>query len=146
MAHPFPTRKRMKVWAERMEKLAGIDVVDTFYEIPRKDIKDIDEGKKSKYNTDYEHLVEADLSIIRECDGVLAYLDGSTSIGTHMEIVYAYEAGLPVYIIVEGLAEKMFRDEAGYYHPWIEYHATNIFKSLRETERWLKRQSKKQTK
>lgn len=146
LAHPFPTRVRMREWAEKVEKLAGVQLFCPFYKITRKDIDDIDDGKRSKYNTSCDRLVSRDLTALRTCDGVLTYIDGSTSIGTHMEIVYAYEAGLPVYVIVEGLGEKMFRDSAGYYHPWIRYHATKIFRNLKETERWLKKMGSKQSK
>ncbi len=134
LAHPWPTRKRIREWQKKIEARTGVTFVNPFYDLDNEDMVAVDSGKQGKYDTDPKKIVEGDLKAMRKCDGILAIVDGSLSYGTIMEIVYAYRFGLPVYLMVSNKHEK---------HQWFRYHATEIFLTLERFARWLKKEMKK---
>lgn len=91
----------------------------------------------SKYNVPAEHLeimpgttgdgettvgvdeiVESDKSMLRECDAVFVGYSDVQSVGTPMEVMWAYERDIPVCLWV--------RDETPYdeLSPWYRYHVS----------------------
>ncbi len=67
-------------------------------------------------------IVELDKKDIRSSSFVLVYFI-RPSVGTSMEILYAYEQEIPVYVVNE------FKKELS---PWMLYHASYIFNTLEE--------------
>lgn len=141
LAHPFPTRKRMRQWELRTEHRTGVELLNPFYDGHGEEVmKKIDSGQMTHH--DYSKfltpkmIVEQDLKAIKSCEGVVAYVDGSASIGTFMEIWLASQQyKLPVYIIIESRYGKE--------HPWLVYCATQTFDTLTSFTRWLGKQAKK---
>ena len=130
-AHPFDSRHLHMEWKIAFQKI-GINLVDPFYDLTRVDVEEIDSGRADRYEKlDPTKLVERDLDAIRKSDGVIALVDGSLSYGTIKEIVYAYGIGhhqttyrqFPVYLIVTNGHHE---------HPWLEFHATDLFVSLEQ--------------
>lgn len=122
LAHPFDTRHWVRKWEPLFEKGTGIELVNPFYDLTRDDIDPIDSGRADRY----EHLiasdiVERDVECIKACDFVVAFVTGDLSYGTIMEIVYAYQYSIPVYIICTNKHEA---------HPWLVYHARQVFTSI----------------
>ena len=139
IAHPFDTRHDIEIWQHRTE-IEGIEFLNPFYDIERKDMEDVDQNNitrhdisTGKYLVDPEKIVSQDLNALTNCDAIMAYISGHTTIGTHMEMAYAHMYGIPVHTIA--LQHK--------YHPWIQYHSTTIFDSLCEYEDYLKVNSEK---
>ena len=110
----------------------GIDFINPFYD---KDIENptlVDEGKMDVYEymkqLDPVTIVERDIECIYESMGVIAFVTDSISYGTIMEIVYAYNNSVPVYMMVTNGYEE---------HPWLKYHATEIFTLFSDLEEFL---------
>ena len=66
-------------------------------------------------------LVEEDKIAIELCDVVLVNFT-SKSMGTAMEMLYAYERGKRVIVVSEEFTED----------PWLVYHSHNIFRTMDE--------------
>jgi len=66
-------------------------------------------------------IVENDKKLIKQCDIVVAYVEKSTP-GTMMEIIYAYENNIPVYLIT---TKNKIRSSH-----WIKYHSIVMFKNI----------------
>ncbi len=121
LAHPFDTRNSIRIWQPKFEKATGIKLVNPFYDLERTDVIEIDEHRAARYEKlDPVKLVERDLAAILDAVFVVAFVTGALSYGTIQEIVYAYLAGKPVFIIVTNGHEN---------HPWLVYHATKVFTS-----------------
>ncbi len=65
-------------------------------------------------------IVENDKSDIVGCSGVLVFFD-KPSVGTSMEVLFAYERGIPVYVV--NASDKPLS-------PWLIYHAVAIHQTL----------------
>ena len=74
-----------------------------------------------------EKIVRGDKQSILESDIVIAYTP-FPSVGTSMEILFAYERNRKVYVVTE-------RENLS---PWIIYHATKIFRSFGGLVEWLR--------
>ncbi len=127
LANPFPSRKEVRAWELSTEEITGIELLNPFYDVERSDVVEIDAGRQAKYNIDPTEIVTGDLRAILSCDGIVAIINGSLSYGTIMEIVYAHSFGKNVYIICTNGHEK---------HPWLRYHAREIFTSLDQFVEW----------
>lgn len=67
-------------------------------------------------------IVEQDKADINRCGAVLVYFD-RPSVGTSMEILYAWQLGIPIVVVnVSGRPLS----------PWMTYHATVIASTLDE--------------
>lgn len=65
-------------------------------------------------------IVEQDKADIRASSGVLVYYD-RPSVGTSMEVLYAWACGIPVFVIdATGVGGRL--------SPWLVYHATGVFR------------------
>jgi len=130
LAHPFASRFTIRPWELVVENKFDIHLFNPFYDAPdRTDVEAIDAGKKHRYDVNPAELVENDLDILtNRCDGLVGVIDGSTSYGTIMEIAWAHNCEMPVFLIVTNGEEA---------HPWLVYHATQIFTSFTDFEKWL---------
>lgn len=131
LAHAIGMRHWVREWELKLEEDTQIDFINPFYDgYEREDIDLIDKGKKDRYQVTPETIVEGDLKCIAESDSILAIADAKVwSVGTFMEIVYAYLKGIDIYVI--GL-------RGAHQHPWIKYHANKIFTSVEEAEEYFK--------
>ena len=130
LANPFISRKKTREWELEFEKVTDVKLINPFYDVERTDILDIDAGRKDRYSVDPDTIVNHDVGLIKKSDGVMAIVDGSTSIGTPMEMVYAYIDSKKVYLIVTNGEED---------HPWLKYHACRIFTSYEEAINYFNR-------
>jgi nucleoside 2-deoxyribosyltransferase len=78
---------------------------------------------RGKEDAHVREIVEDDKSDIDQCDYLLMFCP-KPSAGTSMEIIYGWEKGKRVWVVVpEGIAIS----------PWVRYHATEgVFRSMRE--------------
>ena len=83
------------------------------------DIRYIDPMKRDyrgKEHEDYREIVDLDKRDIRGCDAVVV-MYVKPSVGTSMEVFFAWTLGIPVIVI----------DESGKpISPWLRYHATAV--------------------
>jgi len=134
LAHPFDNRKELREWELGFEKRTGINLVNPFYDTERKDVEIIDLGIVGRYEKLIpKEIVERDLDIIKNCNGVVGFITGSISYGTIMEITYNYlllslHGTHPNYLIITNGHEN---------HPWLKHHATKIFTSKEDFETWI---------
>jgi nucleoside 2-deoxyribosyltransferase len=132
LAHPFNSREKIREWELHLSGTFPVNFTNPFYS--KQAIEEFQEGDVSS-NEYYERLkhpseiVENDINLINNSDGIIAIVDGSLSYGTIMEIVYAYKSGKPVYLIITNGHHK---------HLWFTYHATKIFTSFKEFEEFMK--------
>lgn len=68
-----------------------------------------------------QRIVKVDKAMILQCDALIAYINKPT-FGTIMEIMFAYEHNIPVYLINEN---KQFINDF-----WLFYHCKEIFTSI----------------
>lgn len=140
LAHNFNIRKQMRKWELKIEGKYNINLDNPFYDHDRNDIKSLDKleddspeqvkfFKERNTLTMVDSIVEGDLELIRKSDGIVTQIK-SPSIGTSMEIFFAARIlRIPVYIITKKHAN----------HPWIKKHATMIFSSMDEFEKFLEK-------
>jgi len=138
LAHNFESRKAARKWELKIEGKLNIKLDNPFYDNPEraKDMETIDSlrdgspEQKAYMATRNDHsIVEDDLDKIRKSDGILAIAE-TTRIGTPMEIFFASRIlRIPVYVITK----KYNR------HPWIRQHATAIFSSRTEFEKFAEK-------
>jgi len=136
LAHPFDSRREMREWELGFEKRTGIQIINPFYDEVREEIIVADneyidmsrEEREKLVLSKYKEIVEKDLEKVRRSDGIIAIINDKKSIGTLQEMVYAFLAKKPVYVMAFNSAN----------HPWVKYHATEIFTDLNHLEEYLK--------
>ena len=145
MAHPFGDRARIRELELAFEaKYPTVELVNPFYDVAnRPEIKEMDKNGADSTERSFQidilqrklgdgyanTVVERDLAAIDDCDAVLAFVTGTYSIGTFMEIHYAAEHYKLVYIIIEHESERG--------HPWLQYFSTKCFGSFAEFEAYF---------
>ncbi|MFH0987233.1 MAG: nucleoside 2-deoxyribosyltransferase [Candidatus Micrarchaeota archaeon] len=72
-----------------------------------------------------KQVVEVEKEQIKNSDAFVSVVKEPTP-GTMMEIVFAYENGVPVYLLMSGAHDRIKES------PWIKYHAKEIFESEQE--------------
>ena len=104
-------------WREEAKvKLDGFEVIDP-----------MERDYRGVTNENHKNIVEDDKALIDTCDALLVnHL--KPSVGTSMEILYAWERDKKVYLICED----------GEVSPWLLYHATKIFKSQLDALEYIK--------
>lgn len=75
---------------------------------------------RGKEDESVADIVEGDKADIGSCRAVVAYCP-KPSVGTSMEVLYAFERGIPVHVVVPDGAPVS---------PWLRYHATTVSDSL----------------
>ena len=129
LAHPFDARFEMRKWELATEVKYDIEIINPFYDITREDVDVIDSGIAGRYERlNPQELVNRDLEAIYSCDELLAIVNGCLSYGTLMEIVYARLCDKDISIVCTNGHEK---------HPWLQYHADEVYTSLEEYEQTL---------
>jgi nucleoside 2-deoxyribosyltransferase len=101
--------KEASTWRERVKKNKGFDFVDPM----RRDYRGIEDGN-------VKEIVELDKQDILSCDAILVMYK-KPSVGTSMEIYFAWSLHIPVIVINES---------NGSISPWLQYHATEIFDNV----------------
>lgn len=115
------TDAECKDWRERMkEELTDIDFLDPM----RRDYRA--PGADQEF---FIQIVENDKQDIDDSDVILVYHD-RPSVGTSMEVLYAFENGK--YVLTVGCTGKPLS-------PWILYHSTKIVDTLEEAIEELKK-------
>lgn len=79
---------------------------------------------RGRETEDYREIVDLDKRDIRNADVVLVNYD-KPSVGTSMEIMYAWERGIPIIVWIR-------TDER--VSPWLRYHSTAFVSSLADVE------------
>ncbi len=128
LAHPLVSRHAVRKWEQGIEKRTSIQLLNPFYDVYRPDIEDLDAGVPNPRIKPPEEVVPDDLALIERTEGLVAIIDGSSSIGTYQEMVYAYLWNKPIYSIVTSGKED---------HSWLVYHSTKIFTSKEAFEEWI---------
>lgn len=77
----------------------------------------------------YKEIVLQDKVDI-DCSGCLLVYYDKPSVGTSMEIIYAYERRKPIYLVDASEGGKPLS-------PWLLFHATRIFRNLPEAVNFL---------
>ena len=113
-------------WRDDIKEMFGaeFDFRDPLskYNVPAEDLEIVPGLSDSDDETTvgvYE-IVEGDKQLLEESDGVLVGFSHVHSIGTPMEVMWAYERDYPVAL---WLRDDTRRDELS---PWYRYHATSI--------------------
>jgi len=75
----------------------------------------------------YNEIVELDKTDIKECDCLLVNYD-KPSVGTSMEVFYAWELCIPVFVVAK--PETIVS-------PWLKYHSTKFFTSFEDAFKHL---------
>lgn len=134
IAHPEWTSKGIREWHQKID-IPNLELVNPFLQ-PGEDISKLEAGQVSAVNyhknLDAEMIVERDVDLIAQCDGVLAIVSPWDSYGTHMEMVYADILKKPIYAVVLRERDK--------YHPWIIEHSKKIFTSKTQFKKWAEKQ------
>lgn len=100
-------------WRGRAKALlaeAGVNALDPM----RRDYRGMED-------TNVREIVELDKQDIDKCSALLVYYD-KPSVGTAMEIFYAFERGKKVLVFTEAKTIS----------PWLRFHATGIFETMEE--------------
>lgn len=132
IAHPFDSRYGIKDWINELEKNdKKILFINPFF--PKRDTekynvnsKSCDEYYKMLNN---KEIVEGDLKLIAQCDGVICIIDGAKSYGTIQEMVYAFILRKKIFTICTN---------GNHNHPWLSYHSDKVFTSFKEFEEFIK--------
>ena len=128
LAHPLKSRKYIREWELKFEEKFSIELLNPFYDLGGLETeitKQRDEGKEVNFPEGYfNKLVQRDLTAVLNSDFVVAFVDGSSSYGTIMEICYAHMFGKAVFIIATAEYAKG--------HEWLLYHSTTMFNSIEE--------------
>jgi nucleoside 2-deoxyribosyltransferase len=77
---------------------------------------------RGKEAESFREIVELDKIDVASCDVVLVYFD-KPSVGTSMEMLYAWERGKRIVLVDRSAAPLS---------PWLRYHSHAVFKSLDE--------------
>lgn len=108
-----------------------VKTVNPFYHedgSPKPEIAQLDAGEAVTISD--AEIVAVDMKLIRESDGILAYMK-SYSLGSPMELFYAHEIlGKPVYVICPNVSMRT--------HPWLRYCTNKIFNNHKEFIAWAK--------
>lgn len=98
-----------KTWREWFKRESELSLIADFVDPMKRDYR----GRESN---DYREIVELDKRDIRGCDAIIV-MYVAPSVGTSMEVFYAWHIGIPVVVI----------DESGKpLSPWMRYHATAV--------------------
>jgi len=143
LAHPILDRREVRDWELGFEKFfTDIDLFNPFYDShdsgEERAVQALDNSNATIYY-DWEFskkIVTRDLNAVRRTEGTIAFLGGHSTIGTIMEICYAWNWGKPVFVIApQTTGDKSF--PLGN-HPWIQYHSTRTFDSFNKFEDFIK--------
>lgn len=135
--NPTADRHKARKVLLRIIKETNLRLINPFYDEqgnPTEEVRMLDRGLKPKVST--PEIVAADLKLIHDCQGVIAWITNRTCWGSIQECCIAYrEFKLPVYIIWDegsrGTCEHCKGanpNTPGY--PWAVDHCTQTFGTL----------------
>ena len=123
LAGPVAHTENANSWRTGIKKSHGdeYEFLDPLnkYDVPTDDLEVVDD-----YVTDdptkvaVDEIVENDKEMIERCDGVLVGYEPVRSVGTPMEVMFAYARNIPVTIWKQYGEQKL--------SPWYRYHAEEI--------------------
>jgi len=127
LAHPFDVRFKIREWELEFEKKTGVELLNPFFDgSDNVGVENVNTGRQERYeNIDADELIERDIEHIKNCEGVIAIVDGSLSYGTIQEMVYAKIHGKLVIAAVLNGHEN---------HPWLRHHSNIIVNDLNKVE------------
>lgn len=82
---------------------------------------------RGKEGNSYREIVDLDKIDVRSCDIILANCP-TPSVGTSMEVFYAWTLGKPVVAVVP---------TGGKVSPWLRYHTTKVCETMRDAIEWI---------
>jgi len=135
LANPRKSIKKIRKWQLKMIKKYNLSIINPFFEGQYTD-KTIQNKFKNKIKLEpYEHLIiiNNDINNIKNSNGVIAIVNGKTSYGTIMEMVYAALFKKNVYLICTN---------GNINHSWLFIHSLIQFKSFNEFETYVKQTKK----
>ena len=109
------------VWREQAKTLLG---ADNCLDPMRRDYR----GREQAC---VDEIVELDKVDVDGADFLLVYFD-KPSVGTSMEVLYAWERGIPV--IVVNQSDRPLS-------PWLIYHSTEVVDSVAAAVEWIQRRA-----
>jgi len=124
LAHSLDIRNKVRYYQEKIEKELNLCLFNPFYDSDRNDIEDIDNGDISRWELSYEQcedIVKEDKENLRKCEGYLGIIE-EPSIGTVLEMGYAYSLGKEVVVISDLYVN----------HPWVKIYADRKYKNVEE--------------
>ena len=134
LAHQLIHRHKVRVIQKNIEFYYGLTLINPFYDTQRQDIKEIDNGKQTRFDIEIQRckeIVLSDLFSIKNCDGVVCIIYDREVLGSYMEIFYAWnDCEIPVYLICY--------DEKIRNHPWIKTTCYKIFSTIEDFEEYIK--------
>lgn len=108
----------------KIEAETGLELVNPFYNCngdPTEEIKQLDSGVQPTVS--WSEIVATDKKMIRECDGIVAFISSKSSFGSAMEIFYCHDTlGKPVYSIC--------LDSNTRQHPWLLEFSNKMFGTI----------------
>jgi hypothetical protein len=131
LAHHFTMRHKIREIQKDLEYYFSLTLINPFYDLNRTDIEILDKGLwVNRTIPECNELVIRDLSCIDDCDGLICMEFDEGSIGSFMEIMYAWLHDKPIYIIssIEHIRN----------HSWIRAICFKIFSSVDEFKDYLK--------
>ncbi len=103
------TDSECKDWRERVKaSLSGVESLDP-----------MDRDYRSLENENYRCIVEGDKAAIDSCDVLLVYFV-KPSVGTSMEVLYAWERKKHVVVVSQSKQVS----------PWLQYHSDTVLETL----------------
>lgn len=126
LAHPYAARdfgKGLQIYLSAA--VPDIEIVNPFERPEQAEFEETIQKQGFLWDAQCKRIVNMDLAKIMSCDGLVAILSEHASVGTHLELAFAYEhhkhtiAYIPTGIIT--------RDRPGawnlYFHPWIREYS-----------------------
>lgn len=145
LAHPVLLRREIRNWELVIESRYDVDFINPFYDshttTENRAINTLDDKKNYEYSKrDAYNIVRTDLHSIQQADGIVAFLDDTPSIGTIMEICYNHQFHKPTFVVAPDFAimKDGYKHPIGN-HPWVQYHATRVFKKEVDFEDFIAR-------
>lgn len=132
LAHPFVNRKWIRTWEQGVEEEYGVELLNPFYDVERKDITEADINGVATYEGNPNLIVGNDTALLQSCRGFIAIITGAISYGTIMEIIYAYFCPEVEHII-------LLVTNGAELHPWFRYHATHIVTTFTALEELIRK-------
>ena len=135
--NPTDDRHKAKEIRKQIEKAVNIQLLNPFYDHvgnPTKEIAALDKGKPVSVSD--SEIVHSDLKMIRDSDGVIAYITNKSSWGSIQECFVAhYMFGKTVYIIFDPKTQSKceqcgIKNPNNPKHPWAKANSTRVFGNL----------------
>ena len=148
--NPTYDRHKAREIQLKIEAETGLELVNPFYNkagVPTKEIKALDKGDRPEVSEG--EIIHNDLKLVRDHEGVIAYITKKTSWGSISETFYsAYVLGKPTHLIFDpdsrgGCEHCGITNDNNPDHPWPKGNSTRIFGSVEAFIAYAKEKLKK---